>query len=98
MHGGVVFGADNHFFGVRIVGGILFGFVVLRHARRKILFTSATYHPNGQWLRKQMINTFFDGNKAAIKYLIRDRDKSYGEEFSRTAFGLGIEEVMISPH
>jgi hypothetical protein len=77
--------------------GVLYGFVVLNHARRKILFTAATYSPHGSWIGQQIINTFFDEDESKIKYLIRDRDRNYNEDFRSRVFGLDIEEVITAP-
>jgi len=76
--------------------GVLYGFIVLSHERRKILFSNVTYSPNGQWLGQQMINTFFEENENSVKYLIRDRDSSYSEKFRSRVFDLDIEEVITA--
>ena len=75
---------------------VLYGFIVLSHEKRRILFTNVTYGPNGRWLAPQMINAFFDEDESKLKYLIRDRDANYSEKFRSRAFGLGLEEVITS--
>ena len=37
---------------------ICFGLVIISHDRRQILWTNATYTPNGQWIGQQLVNTF----------------------------------------
>jgi hypothetical protein len=75
---------------------LLYGFVVISHERRRILFTNVTYNPCAQWLGQQLINAFFEEDENAVKYLIRDRDKCYGEALRGRVFSLGFEEVITS--
>jgi len=78
--------------------GILYGFVIISNARRKILYTNATYYPGGGWLGQQMIPLFNTNRLCEIKYLIRDRDSNYGGTFQSILNRMGIEEIRISPH
>jgi len=75
---------------------VLFGFIILSHDRRKILFYNVTYHPTGMWLGQQMVNAFFVEDVSKVDYMIRDRDTCYGSEFRRRVHGLNIKEVITS--
>ncbi len=95
---------DNHvkelvsidFFTVPTVTfGILYVLLVLRHERRQVVHFNITEHPTAQWTAQQIVEAFpFD---TAPRYLLRDRDSIYGEQFRRRVKSLGIEEVRIAP-
>jgi len=74
---------------------LLFVFVVLRHDRRELLHVNVTDHPSAVWAARQIIETFPE--ETAPKYLLRDRDAIYGEEFVRRIKGMGIREVLTAP-
>ena len=58
---------------------VLFVFVVLAHDRRQILHVKVTGHPTAAWTSQQLRNAFpWD---TAPRFLLRDRDGPYGEEF-----------------
>ncbi len=74
---------------------ILFCFLVLSHERRRVLHFNLTHHPTAEWTARQIVEAFpWD---SAPRYLIRDRDGSYGLRFRRQAADLGITEVLIAP-
>ena len=54
-----------------------------------------TEHPTAQWTAQQIVDAF--PNDAAPSYLLRDRDRVFGEEFRRRVKGLGIEEALTTP-
>ena len=74
---------------------VLFVFVVLRHERRRILHFNVTEHPTAEWTARQLVE--MADEVSVPRYLIRDRDRSYGQRFSRQASALGIREVMTAP-
>jgi putative transposase len=54
-----------------------------------------TEHPTAQWTAQQMVEAFpWD---PAPKYLLRDRDKTYGANFLKRVHSLGIQEVLTAP-
>ena len=74
---------------------LLYVTVILGHARRKILHLNITEHPTAGWLSRQVTEAFpWD---TAPRYLIRDRDRSYGRCFSERVKAMGISEVLIAP-
>jgi putative transposase len=74
---------------------VLFVFIVLEHRRREILHCHVTDHPTSAWVAQQMVEAF--GNRAAPRYLIRDRDSVYGQEVRRRLQSLNIQEVVTAP-
>jgi putative transposase len=75
---------------------LLFVFVVLRHDRRELVHFNVTDHPTAGWTARQPLEVFPDDT--AAKYLLRDRDGIYGQEFVRRIERMGIREVRIAPH
>ena len=74
---------------------ILYVFLVLRHERRELVHFNVTEHPTAQWAAQQMVEAFpWD---PPPKYVLRDRDQTYGEIFRRRVKSLGMEEVLIAP-
>ena len=74
---------------------MLFGFLILRHARRELIQINVTDHPTAAWAALQLVESFPE--ETAPKYLLRDRDAIYGDVFARRVKGLGIREVLIAP-
>jgi transposase InsO family protein len=73
---------------------VLFVFVVLSHDRRRIAHVAVTEHPTSEWVAHQLLQAFpWD---SAPRYLLRDRDRSYGEKFSEAARWLDMEEVLTA--
>ncbi|WMT79619.1 hypothetical protein [Bradyrhizobium sp. Ash2021] len=56
---------------------LLYGFLVLHHGRREILWIGTTAQPNAEWLARQLTEAF--GWEHAPRYIIRDRDRAYGD-------------------
>src|SRR5213594_1656635 len=74
---------------------VLFVFVVLAHHRRRVLHFNVTAHPTAAWTAQQILEAFpFD---SAPKYLLRDPDRIYGDEFRKQVEVLGIKEVLSAP-
>jgi transposase InsO family protein len=74
---------------------VLFVFVILSHDRRRPVHFAITDHPTAEWAARQLWEAFpWDG---APRYLLRDRDGCYGEEFHEATRWLGIREVLTAP-
>ena len=71
---------------------MLFVFIVLEHRRREILHFNVTAHPSSEWTAQQIVEAF--SNRAAARYLIRDRDGVYGDAVRAKIRSLGIEEIF----
>ncbi len=74
---------------------VLFVLVVLSHNRRQILHVNVTTHPTAVWTARQLLEAC--GLDHEPTYLVRDRDGIYGDQFSRQAKALGIQEVVTAP-
>ena len=75
---------------------ILYVFVVLSHDRREILHFGITANSTDDWLSRQ-IRIAFSGSARAPRFLRRDRDSSYGIDFSTVLKDLGIRTLRSSP-
>jgi len=72
-----------------------FVFVVLAHARRRIVHFNVTEHPTAQWTAQQISEAF--PWEAGPRYPIRDRDRVYGPAFRTRVERMGVEEVLTAP-
>ncbi len=74
---------------------ILYVFLVLAHARRRIVHFAVTSHPIAEWTAQQMGEAFpWD---AAPRYLQRDRDWIFGREFVDQVKATGIKQLLSAP-
>jgi hypothetical protein len=67
---------------------LLYGFLIMGHGRRQILWFGVTAHPTAEWIANQVTEAC--GWEQAPRYLIRDRDGAYGEIFIRRLRSMGI--------
>jgi putative transposase len=75
---------------------VLFVFIMLAHARRRIGHFNITEHPTAQWTAQQIVAAF--PWETAPRSLLRDRDAIYSVTFQRRIKNMGIKEVKIAPH
>ena len=74
---------------------VLYVFLVLAHERRRILHFHVTAHPTADWTAQQLRNAFpWD---SVPRYLLRDRDRIFGDDFTRQVQDMGIEQVLSAP-
>jgi hypothetical protein len=74
----------------------LYCFIILLHDRRTIVHFNVTDHPTAAWTTQQIIETFPEDTSP--RFLLRDRDSIYGEEFRSRVKGMQIEELITAPH
>jgi putative transposase len=74
---------------------LLFVFVVLSHALRRVLHFQVTEHPSQEWTMQQMREAFPWDHGCG--YLLRDRDAMYGGDLVAMTKGLGMEEMICAP-
>src|SRR5215467_1924898 len=74
---------------------VLYVFLVLAHDRRRVVHFNVTAHPTAEWTAQQLREAFPFAQSP--KYLLRDRDRIFGAEFSQQVADLGIEEVLAAP-
>lgn len=74
----------------------LYVFFFISHGRRRIEHINVTSHPTAEWVWRQVIEATPWGTKP--RYLIRDRDRSYGGDFIARAKSIGIKTVLTPVH
>ena len=75
---------------------LFFVMLILAHDRRKIVRFDVTQHPSAGWLSRQATEAFpWD---TAPRFLLRDRDSSYGPAFSTRIKAMGITEIVTAAH
>jgi transposase InsO family protein len=74
---------------------LLYGMVILRLERRRLVWTDVTANPTAEWIARQITEAFpWD---EIPRYLIRDRDTSYGAAVTRRLRAMGIRDRPITP-
>jgi putative transposase len=74
---------------------VLFVLLILAHERRRVVHFNMTERPTAQWTAQQVVEAFpWD---EAPRYLLRDRDRIYGDAFRQRVRHMGIAEVLIAP-
>jgi len=74
---------------------LLYVLIALDLDRRRVVHFAVTPNPTQDWLSLQMTEAFpWD---TAPRYLLRDRDKSYGPAFRHRVRAMGITEVITAP-
>jgi putative transposase len=77
-----------------ITFGVLYGFFVISHGRRRILHFNVTKHPTSRWIVQQLRDAFpFEW---APRSLIFDRDAKYGPELPVAVRSLKMSPVRTS--
>src|SRR5262249_1684800 len=69
---------------------LLYGLLIIGQGRRQILWFGVTAHPTAEWLANQLTEAC--GWEQIPRYLIRDRDRAYGEIFVRRVRSIGIRD------
>lgn len=75
---------------------LLYGLVILRHARRKLVRIGVTTNPTAEWIAGQLTEAFpWD---EAPRHLIRDRDRAFGPAYIRRVRAMEIRDHPTAPH
>ena len=74
---------------------LLYALVVLGHERRNVIHFDVTRNPTQGWLARQITEAF--PWETAPRFLLRDRDTSYGQTFRNRVRAMAIEEVVTVP-
>ena len=73
---------------------LLYGLVILRHARRRLVTISVTNNPTAEWIAGQVTDAFpWD---EAPRHLIRDRHGAFGPAYARRVHAMGIRDHPIA--
>ena len=70
----------------------LYVFFFIAHDRRTVIHCNITQHPTAPWVWRQLINATPWGS--GPRFLIRDRDRSYGGDFVARAKRIGNRTVL----
>jgi transposase InsO family protein len=74
---------------------LLYGLVIITHYRRRLVWINVTTNPTAEWIAQQITEAFpWD---QAPRYLIRDRDASYGLAVTRRLAAMGIRDRPTAP-
>jgi transposase InsO family protein len=74
---------------------LLYALVIVRLDRRQLVWINVTQHPTAEWIARQLTEAFpWD---EAPRYLVRDRDRSYGYVATRRIRAMGIRDKPIAP-
>ena len=74
---------------------LLYAFIIVRLARRDLVWINVTAHPTAEWIARQ-ITEAFPWNEAP-RYLLRDRDRVYGAVAIHRLRAMGIRDKLIAP-
>src|SRR5260221_4088930 len=74
---------------------LLYGLLILRHGRRHMLWLGVTAHPTAEWIARQLTEAC--GWEPAPRYIVRDRDRVYGEVFTQRLRAMGIRDRPTPP-
>src|ERR1700732_5173622 len=88
--------ASLHLFVVRTISfKLLYGLVILRHTRRRLVRISVTSNPTAEWIAGQVTDAFpWD---EAPRHLIRDRDGAFGPAYTHRIRAMGIRDHPTAP-
>jgi transposase InsO family protein len=75
---------------------LLYVLVIVRLARRELVWINVTSHPTAEWIAQQ-ITEAFPWDDEVPRYLIRDRDAVYGAAVTRRLRAMGIRDKPIAP-
>jgi transposase InsO family protein len=74
---------------------LLYVLVIVRLARRELVWINVTPHPTAEWIAQQTTEAF--PWSEAPRYLIRDQDGIYGAAVTRRLRAMGIRDKPIAP-
>src|SRR3954464_1149206 len=74
---------------------LLYVLVIVRLARRELVWINVTAHPTAEWIAQQITEAF--PWHQAPPSLTRDRDKFYGVAVTRRLRAMGIRDKPIAP-
>jgi transposase InsO family protein len=74
---------------------LLYGLVIIRLQRRRLVWINVTSNPTAEWIARQITEAL--PWEQAPRYLIRDRDASYGYAVTRRLVAMGIRDRPTAP-
>jgi transposase InsO family protein len=73
----------------------LYGILVLRHQRRRLLWLGVTANPTAEWIAQQVTEAC--GWEAVPAYMVRDRDGAYGAAYTHRVRAMAIRDRSTAP-
>src|ERR1700741_166125 len=88
--------AAMDFFVVPTIGfDLLYAFIIVRIDRRDLVWVNVTKNPTAEWVARQITEAFpWDG---APGFMIRDRDRIFGDIVTRRLRAMGIRDKPTAP-
>jgi transposase InsO family protein len=74
---------------------LLYVFVLMEHATRRILHVNVTTHPTAPWTLQQLREAIQDGH--AYRFLLHDRDSIFSRELDHGIRNLGLRVLKTPP-
>jgi transposase InsO family protein len=74
---------------------LLYGIVIMRLDRRRLMWTNVTTNPTAEWIARQITEAF--SWDQAPRHLLRGRDRSYGAIVRRRLQAMGIRDHPTAP-
>ena len=74
---------------------ILYVFVVIEHASRRLLHVNGTAHPTAQWILQQLRETILSDH--SYRLLIHDRDSIFSHDLDQHIRHLGLKILKTPP-
>jgi transposase InsO family protein len=74
---------------------LLYGFLILGHRGRRIMWLGVTANPTAEWIARQLTEAC--AWEAAPDCIVRDRDCAYGEAYVRRLRAMGIRHRPTAP-
>ncbi len=75
---------------------LLYVFVVMEHATRRILHTNVTAHPTAAWTLQQLREAIPCDH--GYRFLLHDRDSIFSQQLDQTMRNLGLRVLKTPPH
>jgi transposase InsO family protein len=75
---------------------ILYVFVVIEHANRRLLHVNVTAHPTAEWTLQQLREAVLSDH--SYRFLIHDRDSIFSQSLDRSIGNLGLHVLKTPPH
>jgi hypothetical protein len=79
---------------VTVTFRLLYVFVVMEHATRRILRANVTVHPTAGWTLQQLREAIPADH--AYRFLMHDRDAIFSQEFDRRVRHLGVRALQVA--
>ena len=73
---------------------VLYAFVILDLGRREVVRAGVTPAPSAQYATQSFVEAVWDRDNQAPRFLIHDRDPSYGLNFRRRVKGFGTRRLV----